>query len=78
MSMDSYSKDHNEKCFNDYIAEVLSIYCQETNQEDYTSTLRHIPDMEGRRYKEFRSRNWRMLNALERLKVKYRSALSKW
>jgi len=73
-----YKKDDHQKRFDKYLAEVLSIYTKETNQEDYTSTLRHIPDMEGRRYKEFRNRNWRMLNALERLKVKYRSALSKW
>ena len=78
MSMDSYSKDHNEKCFNDYIAEVLSIYCQETNQEDYTSTLRHIPDMSGYRYKMFRNRNWQILDALEKLKIMYRHSQSRW
>ena len=73
-----YQKDDHEQRFNKYIAEVLSIYAKETNQEDYTTTLRHIPDMCGRRYKDFRQRNWRILDALERLKVMYRHSQSRW
>ena len=73
-----YQKDDHEQRFNKYIAEILSIYAQETNQEDYTTTLRHIPDMSGYRYKEFRQRNWRILDALERLKAMYRHSQSRW
>ena len=73
-----YQKDNHEQRFNKYIAEILSIYAKETNQEDYTTTLRHIPDMSGYRYKAFRQRNWRILDALERLKVMYRHSQSRW
>ena len=73
-----YQKDDHEKRFNLLIAEVLSLYAKETHQEDYTSTLRHIPDMSGKRYRDFRQRNWRMLDALEKLKVMYRHSQSRW
>ena len=73
-----YQKDDHEQRFNKYIAEVLSIYAQETHQEDYTITLRHKADMTGYRYKMFRNRNWRMLDALEKLKVMYRHSQSRW
>ena len=73
-----YNKNDHEQRFNEYIAEVLSLYAQETNQEDITTTLRHIPDMTGRRYKEFRNRNWQILDALEKLKIMYRHSQSRW
>ena len=73
-----YKKDDHQKRFDKYLAEVLSIYTKETNQEDYTSTLRHIPDMSGHRYKMFRNRNWQILDALEKLRLMYRHSQSRW
>ena len=73
-----YKKDDHQKRFDKYLAEVLSIYAKETHQEDYTTTLRHKADMTGYRYKMFRNRNWRMLDALEKLKVMYRHSQSRW
>ena len=73
-----YQKDDHEQRFNEYIAEVLSIYAKETNQEDYTSTYRHKADMSGERYKMFRTRNWQILDALEKLKIMYRHSQSRW
>ena len=76
--MDTYQKDHNIECFEEHIAKILSIYCKETNQEDYTKAVISVADMNGQNYKKFRDRNWEMLDALERAKFAYRFALSKW
>ena len=76
--MDAYKKDYNIECFEEHVAEILSIYCKETNQEDYTKAVISVADMNGARYKAFRQKNWRMLDALEKAKVSYRFAVSKW
>ena len=76
--MDTYQKDHNIECFEEHIAQILSLYCKATNQEDYTVAKNGYADMNGFKYKEFRNRNWEMLDALERAKVAYRFAISKW
>ena len=76
--MESYKKDYNLECFEEHIAEILSIYCKQTNQEDYTKAVIAVADMNGHKYKDFRQKNWQMLDALERTKVAYRFALSKW
>ena len=76
--MDTYKKEYNIQCFEEHVAQILSIYCKETNQEDYTKAVISIPDMNGAKYKAFRQKNWRMLDALEKAKVSYRFAVSKW
>ena len=76
--MESYKKDYNLECFEEHIAEILSIYCKATNQEDYTKAVISVADMNGQRYKAFRQKNWQMIDALERAKIAYRFALSKW
>ena len=76
--MESYKKDYNLECFEEHVAQILSIYCKETNQEDYTKAVISVADMNGARYKAFRQKNWRMLDALGKAKVSYRFAVSKW
>ena len=76
--MDTYKKEYNIQCFEEHVAQILSIYCKETNQEDYTKAVISVGDMNGVHYKKFRDRNWQILDALERAKVAYRFALSKW
>ena len=76
--MESYKKDYNLECFEEHIAQILSIYCKKTNQEDYTKAVISIPDMNGMKYKAFRQANWEILDALEKAKIAYRFALSKW
>jgi hypothetical protein len=75
--MDIYKKDYNIECFEKHIAKILSLYCKATNQEDYTKAVISVADMNGAKYKAFRSKNWEMLDALERAKVLYRSAMAK-
>ena len=73
-----YNKDEYTKCFQAYLDEVLSIYCEETSQEDYTTSQNWRLYISGVQYGRWRKKNHRMIQALEKLKVTYRHALSRW
>ena len=75
--MDKDKQYHYEN-FLSYITEVLSIYNQQTNQEDYTDSRRYTSDTSGKNFKKYQKENWRMLEAIEKVKVAYRFAQSKW
>ena len=51
--MDDYQKHYHTELFEDCLSEVLSIYCEETNQEDYTNTANWRVDISGVKYGVF-------------------------
>ena len=71
-------KQYHYQNFNDHISEVLSIYNQRTNQEDYTNIRRYTSDPSGKNFKVYQKENWEMLEAIEKVRVAYRFAMSKW
>ena len=71
-------KQYHYKNFNDHISQVLSIYNQRTNQEDYTNIKRYTSDPSGKGFKEYQKDNWEMLEAIEKVRVAYRFAMSRW
>ena len=73
-----YNKDEYTKCFQTYLDKVLSVYCEATNQEDYTNLSNWREDISGTKYGQWRKKNYKMIDALEKIKVTYRHALSRW
>lgn len=71
-------KQYHYKNFNDHISEVLSIYNQKTNQEDYTDVKRYRIDNSGQGFKQYQKDNFEILDAVEKLRTAYRFAMSKW
>ena len=76
--MDDYQKHYHTELFEDCLSEVLSIYCQETDQEDYTKNGDWRRDLMGLNYGKFRKKNHKMLEALSKVRLKWRHSLSRW
>ena len=73
-----YQKDNHEQRFNKYIAEIHSIYAKETNQEDYTKNGDWRRDLMGLNYGKFRKKNHKILDAISKVRLKWRHSLSRW
>ena len=71
-------KQYHYQNFNDHISQVLSIYNQKTNQEDFADERRYRVDNSGKEFNKYQKENWEMLDAIERVRTAYRFAMSKW
>ena len=78
ISMDKNTIREYQKHFNEHCCEVLSVYNQKTNQEDYTDTKRWKVDWGGKKFNQYQKDNYQILEAIEKLKRLYRHALSRW
>ncbi len=76
--MANNQKNYHTELFEDCLSEVLSIYCKETNQEDYTQNGDWRVDLMGLNYGKFRKKNYEMLDALAKIRLKWRHSLSRW
>jgi len=74
----AYNKQEYLQCFQANLDTLLSIYCEETAQEDYTNLSNWREDISGVKYGQWRKRNHKFISALEKLKQTYRHALSRW